>query len=143
MTTVSQIKYLGALITADARPDEEIHNRIEQARKAFFNTSQVFYSPDIDNDTKVLVYKALVRPILTYQLQSIGSVGLNPIMVFDRSCLQRLIRGYDPPSENKPYWTLWSNEKVHEITKTEAIELFIRRQRLKWAGHVARKPEED
>jgi hypothetical protein len=82
----------------------------------------------------------LVRSILTYQLQSLGSVGLDAIAVFDRNCLRRIIRGYNPPSPTTPYWTLWSNAKVHKVTNTEPIELFLRNQRLKWAGHVARKP---
>ena len=139
MEEVQQLKYLGVMLQVDCKPTAELLARLESGRKTFFSCAKVFLSPVIDVRTKILVYRATVRSVLSYQLSSLSNVGLQMLEAFDRSCLRRIVRGYLPPTATKPYWSLWSNDRVHRAANLESFGNLVRRARIAWAGHVARK----
>jgi hypothetical protein len=110
---VSTLKYLGVLLDKDTSVEAEVLACIASGTNAFFAAAKL-YNGKFNIHTKMAVYNATVRTILTYQAQSYNGVGMEKIALFDRSCLGRILRGFSPPTASKPYWSLWNNVKLHE-----------------------------
>jgi hypothetical protein len=68
---VSNFKYLGAWLNQEGRIEEEITNRIASAGKCFHSiTTTLLNRKEISKRTKVVVYRTIHRPILTYSCES-------------------------------------------------------------------------
>ena len=87
---VDKFPYLGSLLSSRAVIDEEIYHRIGCASAAFARLrKRVFENRDIQTNTKLLVYQAVVLPTLLYgadswttyrQQTSEGSGAVPPVM---------------------------------------------------------------
>ena len=63
---VNNFKYLGTILEINGTEEAEIRNRIVQTNKAAYGISSIFRSKDIHRNTKLRIYKSIIRPILTY-----------------------------------------------------------------------------
>ena len=67
VNAVETFKYLGSIVSNDARADSEINARIARATSAYGRlTKRLWANPGIRLDTKVAVYKATVLTTLLY-----------------------------------------------------------------------------
>ena len=68
--TVSDIISLGSKITADGDCSHEIKRRLLLGRKVMTNLYSIFKSRDITLQTKVILVKAMVFPVVMYGCES-------------------------------------------------------------------------
>lgn len=62
----SQVKYLGLIITPNLESYRHIDHIIKKVDTAFAKLKNIFSSKYINANVKVLAYKTLIRPIITY-----------------------------------------------------------------------------
>ena len=93
---VDSFTYLGSLVNGDSNVSEEITNRHIAANRSYFGLKSQFKSQLLSRKTKILVYKTLVRPILTYEVLPKISENLNiprkPLAL--RTCAPRCLLLY-------------------------------------------------
>ena len=66
--TVSDLILGGSKVTADGDCSHEIKRRLLQGRKVITNLDSIFKSRDITLPTKVRVVKAMVFPVVMYEM---------------------------------------------------------------------------
>jgi hypothetical protein len=136
---VISFKYLGSTIRPNGQCVDEITARIDAARKAFFQLKKSLWSRrEISLFTKIRVYKATVRTILMYSCETwpLRAEDERRLMVFDHWCLRIILR--------VRYTDRVSNEYVRRrCFNLPPITHNIRECRLRWAGHVLRKPDDE
>ena len=74
METVSDFIFWGSKITADGDWSPKIRRRIHLGRKVMTNLDSIFKSRDITLPTKVRLVKAVVFPVVMYDVR-IGTVN--------------------------------------------------------------------
>ena len=70
MKTVTDFLFLGSKITADGDCSHEIKRRLLLGRKVMTNLDSVLKSRDVTLPTKVLVFKAILFPVVMYGCES-------------------------------------------------------------------------
>ena len=90
--------YLGSLVTGDV--SEEIINRLIAANRSYFGLKSQFKSQLLSRKTKILLYKTLVRPILTYDTETWTTIKNDEKrqIIFERKILHRI---FDPICEGR------------------------------------------
>jgi len=128
---VQKFKYLGTILTENNEEIEEIRSRIHAANKAYYAILTVFKNRDINCKYKTILYKTLIRPILTYGCENWAFTGMaiKQIDIFERKVLRRI---YGPTKEGDQ----WRKRYNAEIYEDIAISNYVRIKRLQWAGHV-------
>ena len=63
---VAEFIYLGTLIGNENSLEKEIQRRILAGNRAYFATVSLFRSRLLSRDTKILLYKTLIRPVVSY-----------------------------------------------------------------------------
>lgn len=137
---VTHYKYLGNIIDNTARSTSAIKERIAAGNRAYFANLSLIRSKQINRKAKMRIYKALIRPVVTY-----GSETWT-MTVDDEENLRRIERKivrriYGPVFENEA-WRIRYNEEINNILNKEDIVRFIKSQRLRWFGHVERMEED-
>ena len=67
--TVSDLIFLGSIITADGDCSHEIKRGLLLGRKVMTNLESIFKSRDITLPTKVHLFKAMVFPVVMYDVR--------------------------------------------------------------------------
>ena len=63
---VEEFVYLGTTVTKEAGGTEDIKKRLSKPRGAFFNLKKIWNTRRIGRNTKIKLFKTLVRPVLLY-----------------------------------------------------------------------------
>ena len=89
---------------------------------------------------KLQMYKTLIRPVALYGSESwnMTSADENAFGVFERRVL-RVIYG---PKKEGDLFKSRSNAELYQLYKEADITRIIKVNRLRWAGHVVRRPIE-
>jgi hypothetical protein len=89
--------------------------------------------------TKILLYKTLIRPVVTYGAETwtMTKKEEEALLIFERKILRRI---YGPKNENGE-WKSRTNLELEEISKGEKIVKWIKGQRISWLGHLERMKE--
>jgi hypothetical protein len=68
----------------------EIQRRLRLANKAYFSLLAVMRCKDIHNTTKVMLYKTLIRTVLTYgsETWTLSKNSENALSIFERKILR-------------------------------------------------------
>ena len=137
---VDQFMYLGSVVSCGNRISLEISQRIVKANRCYFGLSKHLRSSAISRSTKCLLYKTLIRPVLTYGSESwtLTSNEEKELLIFERKVLRRIFG----PVKVGNSWRRRTNREVYELYKDGDLMKYIKLGRLRWAGHVARMPEE-
>jgi hypothetical protein len=104
--------------------------------KAYYANRQWVNSSLISRNSKLQIYRTLVRPVVTYgsELWTLTMEGERALAVFERKFLRKI---YGPVKENK-LWRIRRNDELEAIIKGENIVKFIKCQRIRWLGHIER-----
>ena len=62
---VKSFKYLGSIVNGNNSVEEEIKGRISLGNKAFYANQDLFKSKLLNKNSKLRMYKTLVRPLVT------------------------------------------------------------------------------
>ena len=106
--------------------------------KAYFAAISLFKSRLLYTATKILLYKTLIRKVVTYatEVWTMTRKEEEALLIFERKIL-RGIYTYCPKYENGE-WKSRTNPELEEITKGENIVKWIKGQRIGWLGHLER-----
>jgi hypothetical protein len=134
---VDSFKYLGSVILPTGQAKYEVVARIDSARRNYMQLNNTLWRrSEISLATKLRVYRAAIRPVLTYACETwpLRIEDLRKLEVFDHWCLRRIL---------KVRWAdRISNDSVRQrCNNIPCIREVVQRRRLQWFGHVLRKPD--
>jgi len=68
--SVDSFTYLGSLVTGDSNVSEEITSHFIVTNRSYFGLKLLLKSQLLSRKTKILTYRTLVRPIVTYATET-------------------------------------------------------------------------
>ena len=133
METVTDFIFLGSKITADGHCSHEIKSHLFLGRKAMTNFDSILNSRDITLQTKVLIVKAIVFPVVLYGCDSWTTMKAEhrKIDVFELWCWRRFLR--------VPWTAGRSNQSIlKEINPNYSLEVLMLKLKLQYFGLIGR-----
>lgn len=130
---VERFKYLGVVIDNTGKQDAEINERIEKSIKLYYAMNSKFlHKKEISRQTKMNVYKAVCRPILTYGCESwvLTQRQKSKVQATEMKFLRR-IKGVTKRDKIR-------NVRIREELEVSAVSDFIEQRQLGWWGHLQR-----
>jgi hypothetical protein len=93
----------------------------------------------ITRNTKVKIYRILVRPVFTYgsETWTLKAGDENALRCFERKILRRIFGPVQDPNG----WRIRYNQELDRLIEEQDLVRFIKAQRPRWLGHVERMPE--
>ena len=67
---VKNFNYLGSILNADNKMNIEIAERIAKGNKAYYANAKLMKSKFLKKNTKMKIYKTMIRPVVTYSLEA-------------------------------------------------------------------------
>jgi len=112
----------------------KINDRIALANRSYFGLVNVLKAKNINRKYKVIIYKALIKPVLIYGAETwVLSKGDElRLGVFERKILRRI---YGPICEGA-IWRSRYNDDLYHLYDETGLVTSIRITRLRWAGHI-------
>nr|VZI25328.1 unnamed protein product [Spirometra erinaceieuropaei] len=136
---VDSFKYLGARLLPNGQSKDDIVSRIDAARWVFSSLRKCLWNRrDLSIATKIRVYRASVRSVLLYGCEcwALRVTDKRKLEVFDHHCLRIILR--------VKLTDFVSNEIVRARCDNIArITQAIQERRLRWFGHVLRRPPQE
>jgi hypothetical protein len=140
---VHMFKYLGSLVTYKNDISVEIKNRIGLGNtgKCYYGLRKHLGSRSISLGTKCLMYKTLIRPVVTYGAECwvLTKKDKLQLAVSERKVLRKI----SGPIRDTDQWRRRYNEDLYQPYAEPKIAKCIRCVRLRWAGHTVRIRESD
>ncbi|WP_215796742.1 hypothetical protein, partial [Vibrio anguillarum] len=137
---VDNFVYLGTSINNTNNVSLEIQRRITLANRCYFGLSRQLKSKVLSRRTKIKLYKSLIIPVLLYGAEAwtVSTSDETALGVFERKVLRKI---YGPLNiGNGEYRRRW-NDELYDLYDDIDIVQRIKRQRLRWLGHVVRMDE--
>jgi len=118
--------------------DWELHSCYEI--QTYFAAISLFRSRPLSRATKSLLYKTVIRPVVSYGAETWTMMKKEEqaVLVFERKILRRI---YGPKYENGK-WKSRTNQELEETSKVENIVKWIKGQRISWLGYLERIEED-
>ena len=137
LETVTQFKYLGAIITEDARSVQEIKIRIAVATSSLSKLKTIWRDKNISMKTRMSLLRALVTSVFLYGCETwtLNAEMEKRINSFEMNGMCRLLQFH--------YTSHTSNKQIRELMTSyigehEHLLTIVKRRQLTWFGHVIR-----
>ena len=90
---VEEFVYLGSTVTKEGGGTEDIKKRLSKAQGAFFNLRNIWNTRSIGRNTKIKLFKTLVRPVLLYGCEAwkLTASEEKKLDRFQFMCLRRIL----------------------------------------------------
>ena len=90
--------------------------------------------------TKIVLYKTLIRPAVSYGAEAwtLTKKEEQAVLIFERKIF-RIIYG---PKYEDGEWKSRTNRELEELSKGENIVKWIKGQRISWLGHLERMEDD-
>lgn len=136
---VKDFVYLGSTVTEKNEISTEINRRIMAANRCYFGLRRYFRSKLLSRRTKVLLYKTLLRPVLTYGSETwvLSKKDEHRLLVFERGILRRMFGAV----QEDGCWRIRYNHELYNMYSEPNIAKVVKLGRLRWLGHVERMEE--
>ena len=134
---VNHFKYLGVELEEDGRQEMEVNTRIEKTLKLYHLMSKNFIGrTEISTKTKINVFKAVYRPILTFGCESwvLNQKQKNRIQAIEMKYLRRT---YGVTIMDKI-----RSQYIRDELEVDATLNYIERKQLAWWGHLQRMDDD-
>jgi hypothetical protein len=124
---VKSFKYLGTTVNGNNSIEEEIKGRIFVGNKAFYANQDLFKSKLLTKNSKLRMYKTLVRPVVTNACETwvLKENLKTKLRVFERKVLRRI---YRPTKQKDGTWRIKSTEELNRLTGNKNILNYIKAQ---------------
>lgn len=134
---VNNFTYLGVLLTNDNNEELEITNRLNAANRSLHACNKILSSKLLSRNTKVRVYKTIIRPTLMYGSECwvMSKKSEKRLVTFENKILRKI---YGPTQEDG-FWRIRHNFEIRELYKDPDITAEVKSRRIRWAGHVLRR----
>lgn len=128
--------FLGTLINSENNIQDEIKRRILLANRCYYELHKHLKSQNLSRSTKTLIYKKLVRPVLTYGSENwvLKKTDELTLQCFEKKVLRKI---YGAVLDGET-WRRRTNIELKAIYKDADIVSVIKLGRLRWAGQIAR-----
>jgi hypothetical protein len=136
---VDDFKYLGSTILPNGQAKEEVTIRIDNARRAFLQLRSVLWRrKEISINTKIRIYNSAIRPVLLYGCETwpMRVADIRRMEVFDHWCLRNILKV-------RPQDRVTNEEIRRRCSDIPQLTGFIQQRRLRWFGHILRRPSSD
>ena len=130
---VDEFNYLGCYVTNDQKQCKDIETRVSKASNAFNSLRRiVWYRKCISIQAKIRIFRATVLPVLLSgsEVWSLTVAEEQRLKTFYMKCLRTII-GVSIADRMR-------NDLVLQLTGQPPLENILRRNRLRWFGHVNR-----
>ena len=136
---VDEFVYLGAMVRRDNDISLEIKRRIFAANRCLSGLWRHLKSKNISRKTKCSMYRTLIKPVLLYGSESwiVLEKDASLLRVFERKVLRTI---FGPINENGVFRRRYNHELEAIYGKPDIIS-DIKRNRLRWLGHIVRMKE--
>jgi hypothetical protein len=134
--TVTEFIYLGSMFNSKNEILPEIRRRLAAANKAYFGLRHLLLSNFLSRKTKLLIYKTLIRPVLTYASETwtLTVKEERLLGLFERRVLRSVFGG----TKENGVWRRRYNSEIYQLYKEPDVVHHIKISRLNWIGHVIR-----
>ena len=133
LKVVSHFKYLGSYVASDVSLDREINNRISSAAAAFGKLrKRVFNNHDLELETKLRVYQAIIIPTLLYGSETWTTYR------YQVKELEKFHQRYLRLIMNVKWYDHVTNTALLDRACSTSIEAMLHQNRLRWYGHMVR-----
>ena len=134
LEVVEEFRYLGVLLTEDAKGDKEIKTRLGIARSVLAGLTKVWRSRSISVATKCRLLRALVWSVASYGCEAwtLTKTLTNRVEAFEMYCYRRLLR---------IPWTakVTNREVLQRIREDNGFYEGVVARKLRYFGHVIRQ----
>ena len=131
--TVDHFLYLGSLLSSDNCHSSDVKRRLALASSSFRRLANLWKSNHLSNKLKMRLFNSLVIPIVIYGCETwtLKTEDEIKLLAFEVRCLRRISR--------IKYTDRITNVEVRQrLQSTETILSKIKKQQLRWFGHVKR-----
>jgi len=120
------------LLTSDNNASEEVTN-LTAISRSYFGLKSQLKSQLLSRKTKILIYKTLVRPLLTYASE-IWTMTKNyeRLSIFKRKIIRRICA----PICKREQWQKRHNKELEELYNEPNVVNIIKSSRMWWEHHV-------
>ena len=147
---LSEVEYVGSLLTLDSSNQAEINRRFEKAKRAWMAMGK-FWSSNVNEKFKIVCYRCLVLNALLSGLEAfaLGDTDLVKLEVLQMRFLRKIMCGgaclktLKRTQDGREYvqFQALKNDRVREILKIATLESELRARRVKWLQHLIKWPE--
>jgi hypothetical protein len=108
----------------------KVNARLTMANKAYYVLQNLMKSRIISRNTKTLLYKTSIRPVLTYGAETwvLSKQDEHRLSIFERKILRRI---YGPVMD-RGKWGIRTNEELYQLCGENEIVKFCKLSRLRW-----------
>ena len=132
---VDEFCYLGEMMSCEAKSEIAVRTRIAVAWKKWKELASLLVNQKIPLGKRCFIYKACIRPVLLYGSEA--WVVTRDIERLLKSCENRMLRYM-----TKIKWEdRITNEELWRMCEVEDLKSVVRRNRLRWFGHVQRRED--
>jgi len=119
---------------------KETQRRILVGNRTYFAVISLFRSRLLSRVTKILLYKTLIRPVVSYGAETwiLTKKEEQAVLIFERKMCRKI---YGPKYENGE-WKSQTNRELEEMSKGENIVKWIKGRRISRLGHRERMEED-
>ena len=137
---IHSFTYLGSNVNCNNDISEEIQKCILAANRCFHGLRKHLRSHLTSNNTKTLIYKVLIRLVLTYASETwtLSKINERRLGLFER----RVLRCIFGAKQENSTWRKRYNHELYELYNDSNIVNYIKVKRLGWAGHLMRVSNE-
>ena len=113
---------------------KKIQSRILAGNRTYFAAISLFRSRLLSRATKIILYKTLIRPIVSYGAEAwmLTKKEEQALRIFGRKIFRRI---YGTEYENGE-WKSRTSRELEEMSKGENIVKWIKGQIISWLGHL-------
>jgi len=131
---VHNFNYLGSDINCNNDISAEIQKRILAANRCFHRLRKHLRSQLTSKNTKILMYKVFIRPVLTYASETwtVSKISEQWLSLLERKVLRCI---FGAKQENGTWQERYNYELYETFNKTHVVT-YIEVKRLAWAGHL-------
>jgi hypothetical protein len=136
LKTLDEFRYLGSIVTNEARIGREIQKRVQQAEGFYQKVRKLLWNENFPRKCKTLLYNSYFVPILTYGAVTwtTGWKEESRIQAAEMKFL-RSIAGVSKIERKK-------SKIIRREIGVERLQYRIGRERLRWYGHMKRMEED-
>ena len=129
---VEKFCYLGSVISRGGSCDKDIRTRLGKANTTFGRLSNLWKNKKLNLQVKVRLYESLVLSTLQYSSETWS------MTVANRKKLEAAHHKWMRRILGITWKQMVTNEEVRKITGMGTLEVILRRNRLRWLGHIHR-----
>ena len=109
--------------------NKEIAEKIAKGNKAYYANSKLIKSKLLRKNTKMKIYKTMIRPVVTYSSQTwiLTAKDENNLRIFKRQILRKVFG----PVNIDNVWRIRNNMEIDNLIECADIVRFIKAQRIK------------